>query len=103
MRSDRPRAIGEPMHCREIAERLGVHLQTFYKNRERYHLLDKMPRPITTGGHPRYDRAMMEAWFRRNDPRLPQLKVANDPLPPPTPASDEQWRAFLHQHYQPAE
>lgn len=97
------RSINEPMKIAEIAARLGVDASTFRRNRERYHVIDRMPRPISTTGHPRYDRAMMEAWLRRNDPRLPQIKVANDPLPPPTPASDEQWRAYLHQHYQPAE
>lgn len=97
------RQLNEPMRIAEIAERLGVTPSTFRRNRARYQVIDKMPRPIAETGHPRYDRAQMEAWLRRNDPRLPQLKAANDPLPPATPASDEQWRAFLHQHYQPAE
>lgn len=88
-----------PMFAREIAGRLGCALATFYRNRPRLHLIDKMPRPMKETGRPAYDRAGMEAWLTRNDPRRPKAAAANDVLPPPMPNSDAEWREFLHQHY----
>jgi hypothetical protein len=97
--------IAQPMFAIEIAQRLGIALETFYRNRQRYHLIDKMPRPINSTGRPAYDRAGMEAWLTRNDPRRPPAMVAaNDAIAQPPPNSDGEWNAFLHQHYrQPAE
>lgn len=96
--------ITKPMHASEIAERLGVTVTTFYKRRQRYHLVDKMPRPINTTGRPAYDRAGMEAWLTRNDPRRPMVQVANDSIAPPMPNSDGEWNTFLRQRYaQPAD
>lgn len=96
--------ITKPMHAAEIAERLGVVLRTFYKRRERYHLIDKMPRPINSTGRPAYDRASMEAWLTRNDPRRPLVQAANDSIAPPMPSSDNEWNTYLQRLYtQPAE
>lgn len=93
-----------PMFAPEIAKRLGCALATFYRNRQRLHLIDKMPRPINQTGRPAFDREGMEAWLTRNDPRRPKAAAANDDaLPPPAPNSDAEWRAFLQQHYGPAE
>lgn len=93
-----------PMFAAEIAERLGIALATFYRNRHHYHVVDKMPRPINSTGRPAYDRAGMEAWLTRNDPRRAPAP-ANDPIPPPAPYNDVEWNDFLHKHYsaQPAE
>jgi hypothetical protein len=97
--------ISKPMHCAEIAERLGVALDTFYKRRHQHTKLDGMPAPIARTGRPAYDRAGMEAWLTRNDPRRPKTVAANDAIAPPMPNSDGEWNKFLLQHYaqQPAE
>jgi predicted DNA-binding transcriptional regulator AlpA len=96
--------ITQPMKPREIAARLGITIETFYRTRHKLHQIDKMPRPITHLGRA-YDRAGMEAWLTRNDPRRPPaMAAANDAIAPPMPNSDAQWNEFLHRHYgQPAE
>jgi hypothetical protein len=95
----------KPFTSSEVAERLGVTVKTFYRMRHRYHAIDRMPRPISEAGKPTWERAGMEAWLTRNDPRLPQVRAANDALPPPMPSNDVQWSEFLRRHYagQPAE
>lgn len=93
----------EPFHAAEVAERLGVGVDRFYKNRERYRLVDGMPPPISRVGRMAWDRAGMEAWLTRNDPRRPKA-AANDSIAPPMPNTDAEWNAFLRQHRgQPAE
>jgi hypothetical protein len=94
-----------PMKSAEIAERLGIAVKTFYVQRHRLHVIDKMPRPISEVGQPKWERNGMEAWLTRNDRRLPQVKAANDAIAPPMPSNDAEWTAFLHQHYhvEPAE
>lgn len=91
--------IPKPMFAPEIAQRLGVTVETFYKRRKQYHLCDRMPRPMNSTGRPAYDRAGMEAWFTRNDPRRPPLRPANDIDAPLMPRNDDEWNGFLHQHY----
>lgn len=92
-----------PMHAAEIAQRLGVTTDTFYKNREKYRLIDGMPAPIANVGRMAWDRDSMEVWLRRHDPRLPKTPT-NDIVAPLQPHNDEQWNAYLHQQYgQPAE
>jgi hypothetical protein len=95
----------KPFTSAEIAERLGITRKTFYIRRHRLHVVDKMPRPISEVGKPKWDRAGMEAWLTRNDPRLPQVRAANDAIAPPMPSNDVQWSEFLRRHYagQPAE
>ena len=92
-------AITRPMFAAEIAERLGLTVKRFHLVRHRLHQVDRMPRPINSVGRPAYDRVSMEAWLTRHDPRLPQVRAANDAIPPPMPSSDEQWTEFLHRHY----
>lgn len=95
--------ITTPMHAAEIAQRLGVTVETFYKRRTRYILIDGMPRPMTSTGRPAYERAGMEAWLTRQDPRRPKAP-ANDSIAPPMPNSDAEWNTFLRQYRgQPAE
>ena len=93
----------EPMKPAEIARRLGVTIGTFYRNRKRYMIVYRMPAPMTSQSRA-YDRASMEAWLTRNDPRRPKA-AANDAVAPPMPNSDAERRDFLHRHYerQPAE
>lgn len=92
--------IARPMHCAEIAERLGVSLDTFYKNRCRYSQCDGMPHPISRIGRPAYERTGMEDWLTRHDPRRPPAP-ANDPMPMPDPSTDEEHRARLAAAYAP--
>jgi hypothetical protein len=93
----------KPMFASEVARRIGVTLDTFYKNREKYRLVDGMPAPISRVGRMAWDRAGMEAWLTRNDPRRPRnLRAANDAIAPPMPNSDAEWSDFLHRHYLPA-
>ncbi|OKO67649.1 hypothetical protein AC629_42590, partial [Bradyrhizobium sp. NAS80.1] len=98
-----PMINNKPMFAPEIAERLGITKERFYLNRQKYHMIDKMPRPMNSTGRPAYDRASMEAWFSRHHP-LRQQRPANDITAPLQPHNDEEWRDFLHKHYaQPAE
>jgi predicted DNA-binding transcriptional regulator AlpA len=90
--------ISKPMYAPEIAGRLGVGVDRFYKNRERYRMIDGMPQPISTIGRMAWDRAGMEAWLTRHDPRRPKI-IANDAIAPPQPHADGEWNQFLHQHY----
>lgn len=92
--------IPKPMHAAEIAQRIGVTLDTFYKRRTRYHMIDGMPRPINSTGRPAYDRAGMEAWLTRFHPLRPAAP-ANDPLPHPAPAAIDEHRVLLARAYPP--
>jgi hypothetical protein len=92
----------EPFTAREVAQRLGITVETFYLRRQHYHQIDKMPRPLSESGRQKYDRASMEAWFSRHHPHA-QRRPANDAAPPPMPSNDAEWSDFLHRHYAPAE
>lgn len=91
-----------PMTARDVAERLGITLETFYLRRSQLHMIDKMPRPLSSAGRHKFDRASMEAWFSRHHPHAAR-RPANDPVPPPMPSNDVEWNDFLHKHYAPAE
>lgn len=92
--------IQKPMTCREIAGRLGIAMDTFYKRRGRLHQVDGMPRPLSEKGKAAYDRASMEAWFSRHHPLRPQAP-ANDPLPAPEATNDDEHRRRLARAYAP--
>jgi hypothetical protein len=91
----------KPMTAPDIAERLGITVDTFYRKRHALHQIDKMPRPICETGRPRYERAGMEAWLTRHHPQRPQTAPANDVAPAPDPASDQEHRARLRAAYAP--
>lgn len=94
--------ITGPMRPTEIAQRMGLAVATFMKRRHQYEKCDGMPGAITRTGKVTYDRAGMEAWLTRHDPRRPKGH-ANDAIAPPMPNTDNEWNRFLHQHYgQPA-
>lgn len=90
--------LRDPMYSHEIAARLGVKLDTFRRNRGKYHMIDGMPRPLTKTGRAVWDRSTMEAWFTRHHPARPHLP-ANDPEPTLVPGSDAEWNARLRQIY----
>lgn len=92
----------EPFTAREVAQRLGITVETFYLRRTQLHLVDKMPRPLSATGRHKFDRASMEAWLTRHHPQRAPAP-ANDPAPPPMPSNDAEWSQFLHRHYAPAD
>ncbi len=92
--------IQKPMTCAEIAQRLGMSLDNFYKSRGRLHQVDKMPRPLNERGKAAYDRASMEAWFSRHNPMRPPAP-ANDPVTPPDAATEDEHRLRLARAYAP--
>lgn len=91
--------ITAPMKPPEISARIGVTVDTFYKNRQRYIKCNGMPDSIA-GGKSGYDRASMEAWLTRYHPARPPRPV-NDVFAVPDPATDEEHRARLALAYAP--
>ena len=65
------------MFSTEIAERLGVSVDTFYRRRPQLHREESMPLPMCSTGRPVWDRSTMEAWFGRFHPARPP-QAAND-------------------------
>ncbi len=91
----------KPVRAPEVAERLGLSLDQFYRRREALHAAG-LPRPVLPVGKLAWDRATIEAWFGRHHPNAPPMReVANDttaPVPSEMIALDEQ-RRFLAEHY----
>lgn len=95
--------IARPYTAREVAALIGVTLDCFYKNRERYRLVDGMPAPICSSGRMTWERSGFDAWLHRHDPRYPKLRPANDIAAPPPARNDAEWNDYLRRHYgQPA-
>lgn len=84
--------------ARDVATALDMTLATFYRRRRKLELVDRMPKPLCSGGRHRYDRASFDAWLTRFHPNRPPAP-ANDPEAPLVPASDEDWRARLAAAY----
>lgn len=91
-------AATDPMPTAELARRIGVTVQTFWKNRQRYQLIDRMP-PALTSAHRAWDRATIEAWLQRHHPARPAARPANDAAPLPPPGNDAEWQGYLASHY----
>lgn len=91
--------------AREIAEKLGISVDTLYRTRGRLHAEDNLPAPITRHRPFKWCRAAFDAWY---DPRtrhlLATLAPANDatPHPPVEHQPDELQRTYLHRAYAPA-
>lgn len=90
-------ATEQPFSAADVALRLGISVDRFYRIEAKLIAEQQMP-ASTKPGKRAYDRAAMEAWLTRNDPRRPKA-AANDPLPPPMPRSDGEWNDFLRRHY----
>lgn len=89
--------LERPYTAREICTALGITLDTLYRTRERRHLVDALPRPISE--HPlRWERSTFDAWNTRHHPLRPP-RPANDPVAPPEPVTVEEHRALFHQAY----
>jgi predicted DNA-binding transcriptional regulator AlpA len=88
----------KPVTTRELAERLGVSIDTFYNNRVRMHAEDHLPLPLMNRRPFKWDRASIDAWFGRHHPFAPACP-ANDGAPRPPPFSDQQWQGYLAEAY----
>lgn len=86
---------------RDVADRLGISLDTFYRRRARLEQNDGMPRPICSGGRHVYERTGMDAWLTRFHPYRPALP-ANDVCAPLVPLTDEEKLQRLHEYYRHA-
>lgn len=84
--------------AREVADLIGVRLATFYRRRRQWEMVDRMPKPICSGGCHRYDRASMDAWLTRFHPHRPPAP-ANDPEPALMPVTDAEKLDALHSYY----
>jgi len=88
----------KPMTCAELAERLGVTVETFYRNRGDLHAHDGLPAPLSRHRPWRWHRPTIEAWLARFHPCAPP-RAANDPTA--QLALDESaiaaWQTELHQ------
>lgn len=90
----------DPMRVPELAMRLGISVETFYRNRKLYEAQDGMPKPLSARGRHAYERAGMEAWLTRHHPLRPQVP-ANDVSIVPDPTSEDEHRARLRAAYAP--
>lgn len=83
------------MFAAELAERLGITVDTLYRTRGRLHAEDGLPPSLSRHRPFRWNRQKVEAWLNR-DRDIPP--VAND-LAPIAPASDAEHRALLARAY----
>lgn len=88
----------KPYTARDVAEAIGVSLDTLYRTREVRHTRDKLPRPICDRGRMMWERAGFDAWLQRFHPHHPPAP-ANDIAPPVSPRSDDQKLKSLHDYY----
>ena len=91
--------MNRPYSAAEVAYLLGIGLRTFYRRRAALHAIDRLPRPLTTVGPLRFDRASIEAWLTRHHPARPTVAAANDAGPLLVPASDAEHRDYLQRVY----
>lgn len=86
--------------AREVAEKLGISVETLYRTRGRLHAEDGLPPTITRHRPFKWNRAAFDAWY---DPRTraASLAAANDSTPPVPLQSDQQHREHLAQVYAP--
>lgn len=82
-----------PFTAADVAERLGISVEHFYRSYARLVADEGMPSRQRARGHYTFDRADMERWL---NPRT-RLTAANDDAPP-APA-DTDWRAVLARAY----
>jgi predicted DNA-binding transcriptional regulator AlpA len=84
----------------EIAEAIGISLDTLYRTRQLRHDRDQLPRPICETGPLKWERTGFDAWLTRHHPARPP-RPANDVSMLPDPASDAEHRARLALAYAP--
>lgn len=85
--------------ARDVAEDLGITLDTLYASRGRRHLQDKLPMPYATKPM-LWDGATYRAWRGRFHPSAPAAPaVANDTAPIGAPQTDVEHRDHLRVVY----
>jgi predicted DNA-binding transcriptional regulator AlpA len=89
----------KPVLVRELAERLGITVDTFHRTRGRLHADDGLPAPLSRHRPFRWDRASIDAWFGRHHPQAPAQRPANDQGPLQAPAADSEWAPYLARVY----
>ncbi|KQW22114.1 hypothetical protein ASC80_01585 [Afipia sp. Root123D2] len=87
----------------EVAQKIGISLDTFYRTRERRHGEDGLPRPISERGPLRFECTGIDAWLMRHHPARPAARAANDTSLAPVLAAmtDAEHRDRLHRAYAP--
>lgn len=83
-----------PYLARDVAEAIGISLDTLYRTRQIRHDRDHLPRPICETGPLKWERSGFDAWLTRHHPARPP-RPANDVFDPPAPATDAEHRARL--------
>ncbi len=89
-----------PYSAIDIAEAIGISLDTLYRTRQLRHDRDRLPRPINETGRLKWERTGFDAWLTRHHPARPP-RPANDASIMPEPASIEESRARLARAYAP--
>jgi hypothetical protein len=82
----------------EVAEKLGITLDTFYRTRRWRHEHDGLPLPVSGRGKLRFEASGFDAWYLRHHPLAP-TRPANDAAPPIVPANVRAVNAFVAAHY----
>lgn len=90
----------KPYSSIDVAEAIGISLDTLYRTRQIRHDRDALPRPISETGRLKWERSGFDAWLTRYHPARPP-RPANDATTPPAPASIEESRARLALAYAP--
>ncbi len=88
----------KPYSARDVAEAIGISLDTLYRTRQIRHDRDALPRPICARGPLKWERSGFDAWLTRNHPSRPP-RPANDVHSLPAPATDDEHRARLAAAY----
>lgn len=89
-----------PYSAIDVAEAIGISLDTLYRTRQLRHDRDRLPRPINEVGRLKWERSGFDAWLTRYHPARPP-RPANDVSASPPAASDDEHRARLAAAYAP--
>jgi hypothetical protein len=87
-----------PYSSTQVAEAIGVSLDTFYRTRQTRHDRDLLPPPISSRGPLKWERTGFDAWLTRHHPLRPR-PAANDACAMPDPVSDDEHRVRLAKAY----
>lgn len=90
--------IAKPYTTPEVAAKIGITIDTFYRNRRRLEMVDGMPKPLRSKGAHGYERSGFDAWLTRYHPLRAQ-RPANDAEAPLVPVTVEEHRQELHDYY----
>ena len=90
----------KPYLAFEVAEAMGISLDTLYRTRQLRHQRDALPRPISERGPLKWERSGFDAWITRHHPMRPQ-QAANDATALPDAVTDVEHRSRLARAYAP--